>query len=232
MSTQWRIDELAHAGDEHLDAAFVATYDAKQQTDPTEDIETLVDLGADGATTVVDLGCGTGTFAIAIAPHVKRVVAVDVSPAMVAYLRQRAAVAGIDNINVVEAGFLSYRHDGMPADVVYTRNALHQVPDFHKGVALARVAAILRPGGTLLLRDIVYDFEPDEAEAALAGWFAGAVVPPTPGYTAEDLALHVRTEYSTYRFCLEALLTHTGFTVRETSFRRRAYARYLCERSE
>ena len=232
MSTQWQIDELAHAGDEHLDAAFVAAYDAKQQTDPAEDVQTLVNLGADGATTVVDLGCGTGTFAMAIAPHVKRVVAVDVSPAMAAFLRQRVAVASVDNINVVEAGFMGYEHDGSPADFVYSRNALHQVPDFHKGVALARIATVLRPGGVLFLRDIVYDFEPDQAGEALGAWFAGAVVPPTPGYSAEDLALHVRTEYSTYRFCLEALLAHSGFTVREASFRRRAYARYICERSE
>lgn len=42
---EWKIDELAHAGDEHLDPAYVAAYDAKQQTDPTEDIEALLALG-------------------------------------------------------------------------------------------------------------------------------------------------------------------------------------------
>jgi ubiquinone/menaquinone biosynthesis C-methylase UbiE len=231
MSTDWQIDELAHAGDDHLDAAFVADYDAKQQTDPAEDVETLLDLGVDGTTTVVDLGCGTGTFSTAIAPHVHRVLAADVSPAMVAYLRRRVADTGVDNVTVVQAGFMSYRHDGPPADVLYTRNALHQIPDFHKGIALARFATVLRSGGILFLRDLVYDFEPDQADEAIAAWFAGAVAPPTPGYTAEDLALHVRTEYSTYRFCLDALLAHTGFAVREATFRRRVYARYLCERA-
>lgn len=231
MNTEWRINELAHAGDEHLDMAFVAAYDAKQQTDPTEDVEALLGLGVDDAATVVDLGCGTGIFSMAIAPHVGRVVAADISPAMVAYLRRQVASAGLDNVTVVEAGFMSYRHEGGPADVVHTRNALHQIPDFHKGVALARIAEILRPGGILFLRDLVYDFEPAEAEDAIAAWFAGAVVPPAAGYTAEDLALHVRTEHSTYRFCLDALLAHTGFMIREASFRRHAYARYICERA-
>jgi len=231
VSTEWRIDELAHAGAEHLDPAFVAAFDAKQQTDPSEDVEALLGLGADSTTTVVDLGCGTGTFALAIAPHVREVVAADVSPAMVAYTRQRIAAAGLGNVRAVQAGFMSYLHDGPPADVVYTRNALHQIPDFHKGVALARIAGLLRPGGVLFLRDLVYDFEPDEAEEALAAWFAGAAVPPAPGYTADDLASHVRTEHSTYRFCLEALLAHCGFQVREAAFRRRVYARYVCERS-
>jgi SAM-dependent methyltransferase len=149
VSIDWKIDELAHAGDEHLDPAYVAAYDAKQQTDPTEDIGALLALGVDGTATVVDLGSGTGTFALAIAPHVGRVVAADVSPAMVAYLRQQVTGAGLDNVTVVQAGFMSYRHYGAPADLVHTRNALHHIPDFHKGVALARIAEILRPGGIL-----------------------------------------------------------------------------------
>ena len=232
MNTEWRIDELAFAGDEHLDAAFVAAYDAKQQTDPTEDVATLIELGVDEAAIVVDLGCGTGTFAVAIAPHVRRVFAVDVSPPMVEFLRKRIEAEDLDNVTVLEAGFMSYRHDGPPADVVYTRNALHQIPDFHKGVALARIAEILRPGGVLFLRDLVYDFEPNEAEEAIAAWFAGAVVAPAPGYTAEDLALHVRTENSTYRFCLEALFAHAGLTVRDATFVHYArIARYICERA-
>jgi predicted RNA methylase len=37
---------------------------------------------------VVDLGCGTGVFAIAVAPLCRQVIAVDVSPAMVALLRR------------------------------------------------------------------------------------------------------------------------------------------------
>jgi len=50
----------------------------------------------------------------------------------------------LDNVEVVEAGFLTYEHQGRPADVIYSRYALHQVPDFWKGVALARLHAALR----------------------------------------------------------------------------------------
>lgn len=117
---------------------------------------------------------------MAIAPYVGRVVAADVSPAMLAFLRRRIAATHLDNVRVVEAGFMSYRHDGAPADVAYTRNALHQIPDFHKGVALARIAGFLRPGGTLFLRDLVYDFDPGEAEEAIPAWFAGAVAVQMP----------------------------------------------------
>src|SRR5262249_45550193 len=134
--------ELALAGPEHLDSDYDAGYDRKAGFDPSED---LAALGLGGATTLVDLGAGTGTFAVAAASLCRRVVAVDVSPAMVAALRERVAEHGLANLECVEAGFLTYEHTGEPADVVFTRNALHHLPDFWKAVALRRVADVLRP---------------------------------------------------------------------------------------
>ena len=159
--TTWMLDELAHAGQEHLDDAYVAGYEAKAGYDPGPDVQVLVDLGLDGSSTVVDLGAGTGVFARAVAARAGRVVAVDVSPAMVDVLRRRTA--GLANVEVVHAGFLSYEHAGPAPDFVFTRNALHQIPDFWKGIALARIAALLRPGGHVRLHDLVFDFEPADA---------------------------------------------------------------------
>ncbi len=129
----WWLDERAHAGDEHLDATYVSGYDRKSGYDPAEDVEALRRHGLGPGSSVVDLGAGTGTFACAVAPWCGRVVAVDVSPAMVAALRERVAglvgqEGGLANVRVVEAGFLSYEHDGGPVDFVFTRNALHQSP--------------------------------------------------------------------------------------------------------
>jgi SAM-dependent methyltransferase len=125
-----RPDELALAGREHLDPAYVEGYDAKAAFDPAGDLAELRELGLDAEATLVDLGAGTGTFALAAAAVCRRVVAVDVSPPMVAALRSRAA--GLENVEVVEAGFLTYRHMGAPAHFVYTRNALHHLPDAWK----------------------------------------------------------------------------------------------------
>ena len=80
MARPWMIDELAHAGPEHLDPGFVAGYDRKQgYPDPAEDLAVLREHGIGRASTVVDLGAGTGQFALAAAPEVSRVIAVDVS---------------------------------------------------------------------------------------------------------------------------------------------------------
>lgn len=102
---------------------------------------------------------------------------------------------------------LSHEHTGAPADFVHTRNALHQLPDFWKGMALQRIAGLLRPGGILRLHDLVHDFTPAEAPAVLGCWMAGPATDPAAGYTAADYATHLRTEFSTYRWLLEPLLT-------------------------
>ena len=165
--TAWEFDELAHAGAEHLDSAYVAAYDEKSPTNWSEEVAELLSLGVDATSTVVDIGAGTGTFARSMAPHVARVVAVDVSEAMVAAMRR-------DGVEAVRAGFLSYEHEGGAPDAVMSRNALHHLPDFWKAIALERIARLLRPGGVLLLQDIVYSFEPADASDAFAAWFDSA----------------------------------------------------------
>ncbi len=215
------LDELAHAGPEHLDPGFVAGFDRKQgRPDPSEDLALL-----DGHT-VVDLGAGTGRFAVAAAKKFERVVAVDVSPAMLAVIRS----AGLPNVECVQAGFLTYEHRGEPADAVFTRHALHQLPDFWKAIALHRIAGMLRPGGLLRLRDLIYDFQPGETETVLRDWFDQAATDPEVGYTRDDLAEHVRTEHSTFRWLLEPMLDAAGFEVLDVQFTGRVYGAYTCQK--
>ena len=107
---------------------------------------------------------------------------------------------------------LSYVHDGEPADVVFTRNTLHQVPDFWKGIALERIASFLRPHGMLRLRDLVFDFAPHEAAERIEAWMSAAVSDPAAGWTAEELAEHVRTEFSTYSWLRTRCSTAPGST--------------------
>jgi ubiquinone/menaquinone biosynthesis C-methylase UbiE len=228
----WWLDESAHAGNEHLDPVYVAGYERKAGFDPSEDLEVLRSQGLDSSSVVVDLGAGTGVFALAVAPLCAQVIAVDVSPAMTAALRDRVDRVGLANVTVVDGGFLSYEHHGAPADFVYTRHALHQVPDFWKGIALARIASFLRPGGILRLRDLVFDFLPAEAEERIESWMSGAVSDPAVGWTAAELAEHVRGEFSTYSWLLDVVLEQTGFAIVERSFRRSAYGAYTCRRRE
>jgi ubiquinone/menaquinone biosynthesis C-methylase UbiE len=228
----WWLDERAHAGAEHLDAAYVEGYDRKAGFDASSDVEVLLAHGLGPDSIVVDLGAGTGTFTIAVAPMCGQVIAADVSPAMTSALRSRSAELGLDNVTVVNAGFLSYEHEGPPADFVFTRNALHQIPDFWKAIALSRIAKILRPDGILRLHDLVFDFDPTEADERIEQWMSGAVDDPSTGWTADELAEHVRIEFSTYSWLFEPMLERCGFDIIDRSYRRGAYGAYTCIRRQ
>ncbi len=206
-------------------------YEQKAGFDPAEDIEVLLRHGIGADSTVVDLGAGTGVLALAVAEHAGRVVAVDVSPAMVEVLRRRIEEVGHPNVDVVQAGFLSYEHSGQPADLVYSRNALHQLPDLWKGIALQRIHALMKPGGILRLRDLVFDFEPAEADERFAAWVAGAVDDPTGGFTRPELEAHVRGEFSTWSWLFEPMLERVGFEILDAHYVRSAYGAYTCRRT-
>jgi len=231
MTKPWMLDELAHAGPEHLDPVFVTGYERKQgYPDPAEDLAVLAAHGLDETSTVVDLGAGTGRFAIAAARRFGQVTAVDISPAMLELLRHRAAAAAVANLECVQAGFLSYEHAGPPADAVYSHNALHQLPDFWKAVALDRIGRMLRPGGVLRLHDLIYDFQPSQADTVFQRWLDNAADDPARGYTRADFAEHVRTEHSTFRWLLEPMLAATGFDIVTADFRGSVYGAYTCRK--
>jgi SAM-dependent methyltransferase len=231
MARTWIIDELAHAGPEHLDQGFIAGYDRKQgHPDPAPDIDVLRRSGVGDEATVVDIGAGTGQFSLAAARAFRRVLAVDVSRPMLELLGRRVAEAGLANVECVQAGFLSYRHQGPPADAVFTRNALHHLPDLFKGIALNRIREMLRPGGVLRLHDLVFDLTPADAEARIDRWVESAPTDAGAGYTGEDYAEHVRTEFSTYRWLLEPLLTASGFEIVDVEYRGSMFGAYTCLR--
>ncbi len=182
--------------------------------------------------TVVDLGTGSGQFALAAAKVCKRVVAVDVSPVMLARLVEKLDRSPAGNVEAVSAGFLTYRHVGAPADLVYTRYALHHLPDFWKAVALGRMADMLRPGGALRLWDVVYSFEPADAERRIEAWIAETVTADVErGWTRAELAEHVRDEHSTFTWLLEPMIERAGLDIVEADYSASGvFATYLCRK--
>ena len=220
------IDERTLAGREHLDPEYVAGYDEKAEfdADAAEEVELLRRFGLGPGSTIIDLGAGTGTLALAAAPVCRRVVAVDVSPAMVAAIRSKLASAAAVNVDVVEAGFLSYEHRNAPVDAVYCRNALHHLPDFWKAMALDRIAAMLRSGGIFRLRDIVFSFEAREAESHVRRWLERE-----GRWSPAELEQHLREEHSTFTWLLEPMLERAGFEIAESEYDEgRIFARYVC----
>lgn len=209
----WFIDEPAYAGRENLDADHVARYDAKEDGAAAAEVALLRELGLTRDSVVVELGAGTGQFSVEVAPACARVIAVDVSPLMLRRLEDKRAALRLSNVEVVRAGFLTYEHEGAPADFIYSRFALHHLPDFWKALALGRLRRMLRPGGVLRLWDVVYDFDPSEAEDRIEAWCATGGDAVEGEWSRAELEEHVRDEHSTFRWVLEPMVRRSGFEI-------------------
>jgi ArsR family transcriptional regulator len=106
---------------------------------------------ADGAWIVGDLGCGTGQVTAALAPFVSRVVAVDESAAMLQAAKQR--LRELPNVDLRRGELEALPLDDGRLDAATMMVVLHHLADPSK--ALAEAARVLRPGGRLLIVDML-----------------------------------------------------------------------------
>ena len=97
---------------------------------------------------VLELGCGTGSTAIAHAPHVKRIHAVDISSKMIEIAQGKAARAGVDNVTFEQATIEAFSAPDESFDVVLALSILHLLDN--KDEAIARVHRMLKPGGVFV----------------------------------------------------------------------------------
>lgn len=224
----WLLDELTTAGRENLDAGHVSRYDTKEDADAIAEVALLQSLGVDHESVVVDLGAGTGQFALAIAAVCAQVIAVDVSPVMLRQLRANARAVGVTTLIVEQAGFLTFEHAGPLVDAIYSRYALHHLPDFWKVVALERMHRILRPGGTVRLWDVVYSFAATDWARRVEDWCAQGSEDVVSGWDRSELEEHIRDEHSTFTWLLEPMIEHVGFSVDRAEYSSDAFfAKYV-----
>jgi SAM-dependent methyltransferase len=201
------------AGRENLDPAHVARYDGKMDAEAAAEVALLSRLGLGSNSTVLEFGPGTGQFTIAVAPHCAQVFAVDVSPPMLERLRGKLAAHGLGNVECVQGGFLSYGHHAKPVDFVYSRFALHHLPDFWKAITLLRVRAMLRSGGVFRLWDVIYDFPLAEAQGRIEAWCATGGESVEGEWSRAELEEHARDEHSTFSWLFEPMFAQANFQI-------------------
>jgi ubiquinone/menaquinone biosynthesis C-methylase UbiE len=130
--------------------------------------------------TVVDLGAGAGLDAFIAARKVGptgRVIGVDMTPEMIDKARAYAAEAGLHWVEFRRGRLEQLPVDDASVDAVTSNCVINLVPD--KAAVFREVARILRPGGRLVISDIVLDGELPPAVAgdvlAYVGCVAGAL---------------------------------------------------------
>lgn len=194
----WQYDECKQVGKDYGRPEEVALYDASHAEFRDVDAENkaiLDELDIQTGDVLVDFGCGTGAFAVLAATFCRRVHAVDVSEAMLAYARGKADKASVTNIAFHHAGFLTYIHEEPSVDAIVTTFALHHLPDFWKGIALKRMHRLLKPEGKFFLRDVVMS-EYNALENI--AYFIAKQGETGGDFLREDAEAHFRKEYSTY----------------------------------
>ena len=98
---------------------------------------------------VLELGCGTGSTALLIAPHVGQIEAADISPGMIDIAEGKRQSEGVSNLTFhVAEGVPS----GGPYDAILAFNLLHLLPDMTQ--TLSEIHAKLAPGGVFISKSV------------------------------------------------------------------------------
>ncbi len=225
----WQYEEM-QIGKDYDDLAEVEAYDARHGTfrDVEQENERILEcLCIKPEHVVIDLGTGTGAFALQAARNCARVYAVDISRAMLEYAGKKAEEAGVENIVFCHGGFLTYSHDAPPVDAIVTSTAFHHLPDFWKGIALQRLNRMLKTDGRLYMADVV--FEDRNVHENIERWIAKLEKVGGP-LIREDVEMHIRKEFSTYDWIIDGLLERAGFRIESKVIEEGVIGKYLCRK--
>lgn len=152
--------------------------------------------------TLADVGCGTGTLTFELARFARKVIGIDLSNEMLRYARAVAQERGIANVEFRQGDVFSLPLASRSVDAAFCVMVLHFLPE--PAQAVAGLCRIVRPGGSIVLVDLVQHHEEwmrDQMahqwlgfeRAAIEKWFrvAGATVVDydlTGSYAGERLA--------------------------------------------
>ncbi len=97
---------------------------------------------------VLEIGCGTGSTALAHSPFVKHVRATDISPKMIGIAKEKAAAQHVDNVTFDVRGMDDLDVADESQDVVLALSLLHLLED--RDEAIAQVHKMLKNGGVFV----------------------------------------------------------------------------------
>lgn len=136
---------------------FAPVYDA-WAADMTEDVDHYVGLAQDADGPIIELAAGSGRVSIPIAQRTgKRVIGIDLSSAMLAIARERAAESGVE-LELHEADMRDLDYEEASDLVICPYRALLHLPTWaDRRRVFERVAGALRPGGRFAWNAFVFD---------------------------------------------------------------------------
>jgi ubiquinone/menaquinone biosynthesis C-methylase UbiE len=146
---------------------FTRQADAYADTEQARDERAMAALvglcGADAEDRVLDVACGPGVLTRAFADVCSEVVGCDVTQALLDKARAGAARRGLANASFQQgdATALPFKDDSF--SLASCRAAFHHFPEPER--VLSEMVRVVRPGGRLLIADMLTSAEPAAAEA-------------------------------------------------------------------
>ncbi len=120
-------------------------------------VQRVVDLANENTfEQVIDLGCGSGQLALPLALHAKKVVAVDIAPTMLQILKDKAAKAGITNIDTLCSSLEALEIEPSSLDLAVSNYVLHHLSDQQKQEVVKKTLTWIKPGGRLIIGDMMF----------------------------------------------------------------------------
>ncbi len=208
---EWAWDEFQQVGTDYESEAEVAVYDKRMRELRDIDSENHFILNLlklpDTDCNILEIGVGTGAFIRLASTKCLNAVGIDISPVMLKYAESKNREAGLTNIELKNAGFLTYDYPKQFFDGIVSGLAFHHLPDVWKAVALKKIHASLKPGGRLILVDVVFDWKDETPEE----YFSRIVEINTE--SRSNFVNHIAREYSTFDWIMTGLLERSGFLI-------------------
>ena len=141
-------------------SAYAALVNAQPQFSLPDPLIELMSLRS--SQRVLDVGCGSGQLAVAIAPRVAEVMGVDLTPAMLAEAQAHAQAAGVVNVRWQVADSVALLVKDANFDVVVSRSMFHHAAD--PSAPFTERRRVGAPGGRIFVSDLAPD--PPKSPAA------------------------------------------------------------------
>lgn len=144
---------------------------------------------------------------------------------MLDYARQK--YNAIHNIEYIHSGFLGLNVHSLNVDAVYTKMALHHLPDFWKQVALNNISSITKPGGRLFYEDVIFSGDIEVIEHNIDRWI-NQFKQQTGEEFAKEVEMHVKEEFSTFDWVIENMIQKAGYNINTKLNQNEMIIRYIC----
>jgi SAM-dependent methyltransferase len=150
-------------------------------TEVVEEVLRECRASASAEAVAVDLGAGSGQIAISLAESCGHVLAVDVSAGLLERLTTNSAARGVGNVQLLMHPIETLDLPPASVDLVVSNYALHHLRDVDKERLLKRCHTWLRPGGRIVISDMMFGRGAERSDRAIIASKAGVLLRRGPG---------------------------------------------------